>query len=294
MPDSNNIISVDLPDLELATTYYARSYIINKYGVTYSNEIMFTKTNISASTSVTDIDGNEYQTVRIGNQLWMCENLRTTRFRNGDIIPTTTPATKDIRFEYMPKYQWAYKGDETLVAKSGRLYTWYTVTDNRGLAPEGWRIPTTKDFDALEKYLIDNGFNYPEHSGDYADFLGKALASTTQWDTNNITGNVGCNPSVNNITNFNAYPVGYKTDNGSFVFDGWTTIFWSSNAQDNSNGYGRQITADDPDLWNCYSPKTFGASVRCVKDITANVNGAPSVQKSNSPQSNNYEKIRTR
>ena len=85
--------------------------------------------------TIKDIDGNVYITVTIGTQVWMVENLKTTKYRNGDLIGTTTPATKDITNETTPKYQWAYNGNESNVDIYGRLYTWYAVTDSRNICP---------------------------------------------------------------------------------------------------------------------------------------------------------------
>lgn len=87
---------------------------------------------------VTDIDGNVYHTVTIGTQVWMVENLKVTKYRNGDLIGTTTPATLDISGEAEPKYQWVYDGKESNVSTYGRLYTWYAITDNRNVCPKGW------------------------------------------------------------------------------------------------------------------------------------------------------------
>lgn len=100
--------------------------------------------------AISDIDGNIYHSVKIGNQVWLVENLKSTRFNNGDLIRTTYPATKEILSEKEPKYQWAYDGDERNVAKYGRLYTWYAASDLRGLAPEGWRIPSATDWELFE------------------------------------------------------------------------------------------------------------------------------------------------
>jgi uncharacterized protein (TIGR02145 family) len=83
--------------------------------------------------TIRDIDGNAYTSVTIGTQIWMVENLKTTKYRNGDLIGTTNPATLDITNESTPKYQWAYDGNETNVATYGRLYTWYVVTDSRNV-----------------------------------------------------------------------------------------------------------------------------------------------------------------
>lgn len=87
--------------------------------------------------TITDIDGNIYNTVTIGTQVWIKENLKVTRYRNGETIPTTTA---DISGETTPKYQWAYNGNQSNVSVYGRLYTWYAVTDSRGVCPTGWHL----------------------------------------------------------------------------------------------------------------------------------------------------------
>lgn len=89
---------------------------------------------------VTDIDGNVYKTITIGSQTWMAENLRTTKYRNGDLFGITNPATSVISYENIPKYQWAYDGDESYVAAYGILYTWHMVNDDRRVCPTGWSI----------------------------------------------------------------------------------------------------------------------------------------------------------
>lgn len=104
--------------------------------------------------SVKDIDGNAYRTITIGTQVWMAENLKTTRYRNGDLIETTTPATLDIEGERTPEYQWAYDGNESNVATYGRLYTWYVATDSRNVCPTGWHVPSDDEWIVLTDYLI--------------------------------------------------------------------------------------------------------------------------------------------
>ena len=100
--------------------------------------------------SLQDIDGNVYDnTVTIGTQIWMTENLRTTRYSNGDSIGTTT---LDISGESTPKYQWAYDGNESNVATYGRLYTWYAVTDSRNVCPVGWHVPSDAEWTEWTKW----------------------------------------------------------------------------------------------------------------------------------------------
>ena len=104
--------------------------------------------NISASSSdnitlytvgstVTDIDNNVYNTVIIGTQIWLKENLKVTKYRNSDTITTT----------------WAYNGNESNVSTYGRLYDWYAATDSRGLCPTGWHLPTDAEWTTLTDYL---------------------------------------------------------------------------------------------------------------------------------------------
>ncbi|MFZ3064200.1 MAG: fibrobacter succinogenes major paralogous domain-containing protein, partial [Nitrospirota bacterium] len=102
------------------------------------------------NTTVTDIDGNVYNTVTIGAQVWMKENLKATKYRNSEDIPTTIA---DISGETSPKYQWAYGGNINNAAVYGRLYTWYAATDSRGLCPTGWHVPTNAEWTTLTDYL---------------------------------------------------------------------------------------------------------------------------------------------
>lgn len=96
-----------------------------------------------------DIDGNVYPIITIGTQVWMAENLKTTRYCNGDLIGTTTPATLDIESESAPEYQWAYDGNESNVTTYGRIYTWYVANDSRNVCPAGWHIPSDAEWTDL-------------------------------------------------------------------------------------------------------------------------------------------------
>ena len=103
--------------------------------------------------NIKDIDGNTYKTVKIGKQHWMAENLKTTRYQNGDLIGTTTSLAIDISNESNPKYQWAYEGNESFVESYGRLYTWYAATDERNVCPKTWHIPSDEEWSILTSYL---------------------------------------------------------------------------------------------------------------------------------------------
>lgn len=201
---------------------------------------------ISVNT-VTDIDGNSYNTVKIGTQIWMAENLKTTKYRNGDPIPNVTDGT-----------QWnnlttgAYCDYNNTVINSityGRLYNWYTVSDIRNIAPTGWHVPTDDEWTTLTTYLggIDVAGGKLKESG------------TTHW------------PSPNTSTNesgFSALPGGYRYNSGEFNLLGGYCLLWSSTQNSTSGGWTRSLNTSNS-LEGRYEPdsaKSYGFSVRCLRD----------------------------
>ena len=116
----------------------------------------------------TDGDDNNYPMVEIGTQIWLSENLKTTRYLNGDVIGTTTPSTLDISNETTPKYQWACGNSEINVPEYGRLYTWYAIADSRKVCPAGWHVPSYDEWTILTDYLTNNGFGYGGSGNDIA------------------------------------------------------------------------------------------------------------------------------
>ena len=211
--------------------------------------------NVSASSSdsityspVTDVDNNVYNTVTIGTQIWFKENLKVTRYRNGDAIGTTTPATKDISGETSPKYQWAYNGDEGNVATYGRLYTWYAATDSRGLCPTGWHLPTDAEWTTLTDYL-----------GGESVAGGKMKeAGTTHWNSPNT--------SADNSSGFTALPGGFRYFSGSFYDIGSYGLWWSATEYDAPYAWYRNLDYRFGSAYRNFNYKYDGFSVRCVRD----------------------------
>lgn len=209
--------------------------------------------------TVLDIDGNVYHTVTIGTQTWMVENLKTTKYRNGDLIGTTTPASKDISQEISPKYQWAYNGNDSNVIKYGMLYTWYAVTDGRNLSPNGWHVPTDAEWTTLENYVST-------HLGTSLS-TAKALAATTGWSTYIKAGTIGCNPDINNFSGFSALSGGWRYYyDGTFNYVGINGCWWSSTENSTSYAWNRNLNYNDDGLFRLNDTKSIGRSVRCVKD----------------------------
>jgi uncharacterized protein (TIGR02145 family) len=206
---------------------------------------------------ITDADGNVYNTVTIGTQVWMKENLKTTRYSNGDLIGTTNPATLDISSESTPKYQWAYAGDEGNVANYGRLYTWYAITDSRKVCPTGWHVPAYAEWYTLIDYLVSNDFGY---EGDGYD-IAKSIAATSGWTLSGAAGSVGNDQTSNNSSSFTAYPSGYRILNGTFNYIGLVCFWWST-----PESYSFYLVYDKTYMDRADVEKYYGLSVRCVKD----------------------------
>jgi uncharacterized protein (TIGR02145 family) len=215
---------------------------------------------------VADADGNIYSTVRIGSQIWMAENLKTTKYRNGDLIGTTSPYNKDISGETDPKYQWAYNGNESNVTTYGRLYTWYAVTDTRNVCPIGWHMPSDGEWTTLENFLIANMYNYDGTTT--GNKYAKSLASTSGWPVSSNTGAVGNTdyPGKRNATGFTALPGGFRIGDGIFGSVGYFGYWWSATESDATDAWLRLLYYVLSDVGRDLASKESGLSVRCVRD----------------------------
>jgi uncharacterized protein (TIGR02145 family) len=210
---------------------------------------------------VSDADGYVYKTILIGTQLWMAENIRTTRYNNGDLIETTTPAKLDISGQSDPKYQWAVNGDESTVGTYGRIYTWYAANDSRGVCPAGWHLPTDAEWTVLSDYLTNNGYGFEGSGGDIA----KSLAANSGWWVDLTPGNIGNDEASNNSSGFSAISAGDRTPTGVFEAIGSFGSWWSS-TENGTNGWYRALYKNRNYLVRSNSNKIYGATVRCVKD----------------------------
>jgi uncharacterized protein (TIGR02145 family) len=211
-------------------------------------------------TTVSDIDGNIYHTVTIGTQTWLVENLKTTKYRNGDSIETTHPSITIINpYNTDSKYQWAYDGEKINVDKYGRLYTWYAVNDSRNIAPIGWHVATDAEWTTLETYVT-------AHSGTSLN-TAKALASTTDWNTGTSIDDIGNNLSINNYSGFNALPGGSRVAAGWFGYLGNSGCWWSSSVGYADKAWGRNLNYyNSIGMIRIGNEKRLGLSVRCIRD----------------------------
>lgn len=212
-----------------------------------------------SSDNVTDIDGNVYKTVTIGTQVWMAENLRTSKYRNGIPIPQVVNDTDWSKLQ--TGAQCNYNNDETIVNKYGKLYNWHAVNDSRNIAPVGWHIPTNSEWTTLEFYVAGRIGT----SGSVA----KALASKTDWNTSIVVNSVGNNLAKNDTSGFNALPGGFRAKSGTFNYFGKYAGWWSTTEQEFSKDsvWNRSLNFEYRIVHrNTYYFKETGFSIRCIKD----------------------------
>ena len=228
--------SETLTGLSQNTTYYIRAYATNSVGTAYGNEVSFTTLQ-----TVTDIDGNTYNTVQIGNQVWMSENLKTTRYRNGGLITNAWSNSTTGAWSY-------YDNDETNNAIYGKLYNWYT-TQGDTLCPTGWHVPNNTEWNTLTTYLG-----------------GVETAGTVMKDTSTLW-NVAIIPSPGtNTSGFSALPGGYRNNDGSFNYINILAYFWSNTEHDSSLAWFRYLNENSGNVIRYYNNKSFGGAVRCLRD----------------------------
>jgi uncharacterized protein (TIGR02145 family) len=213
---------------------------------------------------LTDIDGNVYQTIRIGSQIWTVENLRTTKFSDGTIIPLVTDNTAWAGLT-TPGYCW-YSNDISNKNTYGALYNWYAL-DTKKLAPTGWHIPTDAEWDTLQDYLISNGYNYDGTTT--GNKVAKSMAAKTDWMISPNppgTGDIGTDLAKNNNSGFSALPGGDRYSSAVFEYFGTMGTWWSDTEIDASSAWARSLSYVNSGFSVSGGRKYFGFSVRLVRD----------------------------
>lgn len=216
--------------------------------------------NGTVTERVTDIEGNVYRTVKIGTQVWMVENLQTTKFNDGTEIPTVA----SWNFPTTPVYCWydIYNLSKLL---HGALYNWYAVNTGK-LAPAGWHVPTDADWTTLENYLMENGYNYDGTNTE--NKYAKAMASSSLWTNSmfiGVPGNIDFT-TYRNKSGFTAYPAGARDPNGPYLEFGSTAYWWSSTEDTQITALTRSIEYNAGGVIRERYSKSYGFSVRCVKN----------------------------
>ena len=235
--------------------------ISKKDGTTESYKLSDIQTisfSMEESGTVTDIDGNTYLTIKIGKQWWMAENLKVTHYRNGEALPNITD---NSAWENLTAGAYCnYNNDEIHVDTYGRLYNWYAVNDSRGLAPEGWHVPSDDEWKDVEMFL---GMSRTEADaamrGRGTDESGKLKEmGTVHWRNPNV--------GATNESGFTALPGGKRYEGGPYDEIEITAEFWTSTETGSEHAWLRILTHNLPQIARVDHWKSRGVSVRCVKE----------------------------
>ena len=233
--------------------HYARAYARTSTGIFYSNEKTFIPVPgqpCPGVSTVTDIDGNVYQGIQIGTQCWTQSNLKVSKYRNGDSIPTGL-SNSDWHNTTSGAYA-IYNNDPVNDGLYGKLYNHYAVTDSRGLCPTGWHVPSDWEWTFLENHL----------GGSIV--AGGALKSTSTQPTPG--GWASPNVGATNSSLFTALPGGLRGGDGGFGFMASHGYWWSSSVLSGSNALYRYLYIPTSSVGRYDFERTFGFSVRCLRD----------------------------
>ncbi|MCQ2280178.1 MAG: hypothetical protein MJZ49_05190 [Bacteroidales bacterium] len=228
--------------------------------------------------SIKDFDNNWYHTVKIGEQCWMKENLRTTSYANGTGIELSSNTSRETAYCYYPN------GQESYVSTYGYLYNWKAVMDTssssdanpsgvQGICPDGWHVPSDAEWTALTNYVKSQD---EYKCGEDTNNIANALSSPTGWDNSNDTGcNAGNDNEKRNLTGFSAVPAGCLNDLG-FGYFGDRAYFWSATLNDANNAKFRFLASNYSVVISSPGTKAYGISVRCLRDAEAGGGTTPS------------------
>jgi len=266
--NSTGSFSSTVYDILPGTTYYVRAFARTSSIPYYGDEISFT-TPDTLIHPIIDIDHNIYYPVNIGDQTWMADNLKVTRYPDGSIIPQVEDRLTWFSFAlYTRAYCW-YDNYGAIGATYGGLYTWPAAmninseTDIKpgsvqGVCPDGWHLPSDSEWQQLEMFL---GMSLAEADGEEwrgGDEGGKMKHEGIQWWTSPNTGST-------NESGFRALPAGWRDGAGYFRNLGTSARFWSSSKR-GDYAWVRQLDYNSSQIYRGTKGLYEGISVRCIKD----------------------------
>ena len=241
------------------TTYYVRAYATNAIGTSYGNQL-------TLLTKVADNDGNTYNTVKIGNQVWMAQNLATTKYNDNSSIPNLTLAAAWIAENgtagHNGAYCWYNNDGTTYKPLYGAIYNWYAVNTGN-LCPTGWHVPSDEEYQTLELFLGMAPGTNPGQVGAWEDRgtdQGTQMKNTTGWSTGlpNLNGT--------NTSGFSALPGGYRFGvDGSFQSLGQVSYWWASDQVDATTAFYRRLDGTLTTVYRMGVLKSAGKYIRCIK-----------------------------
>lgn len=248
--DFDNNAVVDAADLLTFLVAYGNSCgeigCTNPEAINYDPEADLDNGSCIFYGQMADIEGNTYNTVIIGEQEWMAENLRTRAYANGD--PITNGQESSVWFALTTGGYTIYNDDPALEEVYGLLYNWAATQDERNVCPTGWHVPTDPEWTVLTDNLGGEGV-----AGE------KLKATGTEfWQEPNF--------AANNESGFSALPGGWRLGFGPFNFNGQNSYFWTETTLTASNKWYRRMSYDTGIVSRDFSDPKLGMSIRCVRD----------------------------
>ena len=211
--------------------------------------------------TVTDIDGNAYSTVVIGDQEWMAENLKVTHYRDGTAIPNVTDNALWVALT-TGAFCISNNNASNEVDTYGALYNWYATVDSRNIAPTGWHVPTDDEWKELEMSLGMSQVEADTEDGHRGTNEASKLAGNAAlWDNGVLE-----NDSEFGSSGFTALPGGFRNGDYNYYSMGYRAFFWSATDNNGLEAWYRDLSSSKSELIRNYGYKSFGLSVRCVKD----------------------------
>lgn len=225
--------------------------------------IKYPASAVVISDAVTDIDGNKYDAVQIGDQVWMSMNLRTTRFADGTAIAEGSDISRDEDYRY---------SSANSNALNGYLYNWKAVMHGgesseanpsgvQGICPDGWHLPSEAEWQQLTDYLLSHSEYVCSGTGEK---VAKSLAYSREWKECGLGCTIGCILEDNNATGFSAVPVGFYP--GTYTNYGYNATFWTTTEKDSLLAMGVNLYVSDSLVRKTVCDKVGGFSVRCVRN----------------------------
>jgi len=270
VPDGSRSISIDVPVTSLGarTTYFVRCYATYEGGTVYGKGVFFETTAFGPITyngtvyvqgsAIFDSEGNQYHFQQIGTQVWMSDNLKSTKYSDGSAIPkiTDTTAWRNLTTGAYDDYNNAPNNTPTL----GLLYNWEAVNNPANICPAGWHVPTDDEWKTLE---VSQGMASSYYGTDATGWRGtdqggklKEVGSS-HWTSNLY---------ATNASNFTAIPGGYRDSNGEFEEGGSSANYWTASQNDASSAWSRTLGSSQNKVNRSAVNMKRGYCVRCVKD----------------------------
>ena len=226
------------------------AYLVIFFQISCKKDIVQPQGFTCGTSTVSDVDNNTYNTVQIGTQCWTQSNLKVSKYRNGDNIPT---GLSNSQWSSTTSGAYAiYNNDPVNDGLYGKLYNHYAVTDSQGLCPTGWHVPSDGEWTILENHLGGSSV------------AGGALKNTAMQPTPG--GWASPNAGATNSSGFTALPGGLRSGDGDFISMSSDGVWWSSSVLSGSNAWGRNPDYSSSTIYRFLFNRPCGFSVRCCRD----------------------------